>query len=112
MTIRCLLIESDPPMQIHGADALPYIDPAVRAEQILVRFGPFRSDTAGEIPNVVAVLRNADGEATDAVVDPPIAARAVVYVRDGDATVEEFVGVVESVHLELTPDGSTIEIRA
>lgn len=110
--IRWLLIESDPPMQIHGADALPYIDPAVRAEQILVRFGPFRSDVDGEIPNVVAVLRNGDGEATDAMADPPIGARAVVLMREGDVTVEDFVGGIENVYLELTADGSTIEVRA
>lgn len=110
--IRWLLIESDPPMQIHGADALPYIDPAVRAEQILVRFGPFRSDVTGEIPNVVAMLRNSDGEATDAMADPPIAARAVVLMREGDTTVEEFAGVVESVALAIAPDGGSIEVRA
>lgn len=108
--IRWLYIESDPPMQIHGADALPYIDPAVRAEQILVAFGPFRGDVDGEIPNVTATLRNADGEATAAMADPPIAARAVVYGRDGDDNVELFVGIVDSV--SLAADGGSIEIVA
>ncbi len=108
--IRWLYIDSEPPLQIHDAAGQQFVDPAVRAEQILESFSAFRSDVEGEVPNVVATLRNADGEATAALVDPPIAARAIIFGRVGDDSVELFAGVIASV--SLAADGGSIEVSA
>lgn len=109
--IRWVLVESEPARQFHDARARPYVDPTERADEILVGVGSRRSDVNGEVPNAAINLANRDFEASRALAaDPPLAVRAAIIARAGEANVEQYAGVVESI--SLSSAGATIEVRA
>lgn len=97
--IRWVVIESDPPLQLHDALARPHIDPTQRARQLLLSIGDLRASVDGEIPNVSVSLSNGDGEAVPLLARPPLGAQAVVMGMSGGAAVELFRGRVADVAL-------------
>lgn len=109
--IRWVVVESDPPRQLHDARSRPYIDVTQRADDILQGIGNRRSAINGEPPNFTVSLSNTGFEASRAfATSPPLGVRAAVLVRQGDATVERYAGVVDSI--SLTQEGATLGVKA
>lgn len=107
--IRWLVLETTPRQQIHGPDALPYLDYADAAHQVLVGMGTLRGSVDGEIPNMTVQAENESGEAVALWRIPPLGIEAVIYGIEGGETIEQFRGIVVRVTLSQPAE---LEIQA
>lgn len=106
--IRFIVIYTTPLQQLHDAAGEPYIDPTQISLPILQGLGAQHSSVTGEVPNVTAVARNSNGQATAAWARPPLGAEAAEFgVIDGEPVelmryVVTRVVLAETGNLEMT----------
>jgi hypothetical protein len=95
--IRWVVVESDPPLQIHDDSARAFVDPSQLAHEVLVGVGSLRASVESETPSVSIALANEQAESMPIMRNPPLGYPAVLYGRRGNATIELFRGIVTSV---------------